>query len=119
MQHRVTHIQQRIRPGSRRAGARGWRIRGSAEQIVGGRKIKVEFPRVFGLELTHLQFVHKIAMQPDMVEDKIEVEGLPVHFQRNLKVEVMDTFAEPEPGTMQKGISGNRIPDKPKKLIAE
>jgi hypothetical protein len=51
-------------------------IRSIAEQIVDGRQIEVELARPLGLELSCLQLDDKVAVQPEMMEEEIDVEGL-------------------------------------------
>ena len=57
------------------ARAFDWR----SHRAVHGSQVEAELAGMLGLEVTHLEFEDKIAMQTDMVEEQIDVEGSAVH----------------------------------------
>ena len=48
------------------------------------RKVEVQLAGMFGLEGTYLQLKDEIAVEANVVEEKIDIKGLPVHAQRDL-----------------------------------
>jgi hypothetical protein len=71
-----------VRLTEKQAYGRG--IRSIAEQIVDGGQIEVELARPLGLELSRLQLDDKVAVQPEMIEEQIDVEGLTADLERHL-----------------------------------
>ena len=72
----------------------GWGIRSITEQIVYGRQIEVKLARPLGLELSCLQLDDEITVQPKMIEEEIDVEGLASDLERHLAADEGESAAK-------------------------
>jgi len=76
-----------------------------AEQIVHGGQIEVELAGPLGLELSRLQFDDEVTVQPEMIEEEINVEGLTPDLKRHLAAD--------------KGESSTKLQEKVAKIFEE
>jgi hypothetical protein len=74
--------------------AQGGRVGLALELLVHQRQVEIELASVFGLELAGLEFDDQKPVQPVVLEQQVDVEGLAVHLDRHLPASKGETLAQ-------------------------
>ena len=62
----------------------GWCVGYSAKEVIHRRQIKIELTCPFRLKLACLELDDKVAVEPDMIEEQVDIESLVADLERYL-----------------------------------